>query len=97
MLALRNAASFYQDGKIVNVAGPGKKLYALDYFMSGNSWSSNSVLGLRERKMLTIGVQDLMATAKPYHIYPGKQSCSRYMVEVGVLHLRPSFNTKDFF
>ncbi|EFQ35895.1 saccharopine dehydrogenase [Colletotrichum graminicola M1.001] len=36
LLALRNAASFYQDGKIVNVAGP-----------------------------------DLMATAKPYHIYPG--------------------------
>ncbi|KAM7192245.1 Saccharopine dehydrogenase / Homospermidine synthase [Naviculisporaceae sp. PSN 640] len=36
LLALRNAASFYQDGKVVNVAGP-----------------------------------DLMATAKPYHIYPG--------------------------
>ncbi|KAH8588088.1 saccharopine dehydrogenase [Bisporella sp. PMI_857] len=36
LLALRNSASFYQDGKIVNVAGP-----------------------------------DLMATAKPYHIYPG--------------------------
>ncbi|KAK6340632.1 Saccharopine dehydrogenase [NADP(+), L-glutamate-forming] [Orbilia brochopaga] len=36
LLALRNPASFYQDGKIVNVAGP-----------------------------------DLMATAKPYHIYPG--------------------------
>ncbi|PKS12451.1 hypothetical protein jhhlp_000657 [Lomentospora prolificans] len=36
LLALRNAASFWQDGKIVNVAGP-----------------------------------DLMATAKPYHIYPG--------------------------
>ncbi|KAI1260079.1 Apo Saccharopine reductase [Xylariaceae sp. FL1019] len=36
LLALRNAASFYQDGNIVNVAGP-----------------------------------DLMATAKPYHIYPG--------------------------
>ncbi|KAH8656629.1 Apo Saccharopine reductase [Tricladium varicosporioides] len=36
LLALRNAASFYQGGKIVNVAGP-----------------------------------DLMATAKPYHIYPG--------------------------
>ena len=37
LLALRNAASFYKDGAIVNVAGP-----------------------------------DLMATAKPYHIYPGK-------------------------
>ncbi|RYP63738.1 hypothetical protein DL769_006865 [Monosporascus sp. CRB-8-3] len=36
LLALRNPASFYQDGKVVNVAGPG-----------------------------------LMATAKPYHIYPG--------------------------
>ncbi|RYP13728.1 hypothetical protein DL765_006744 [Monosporascus sp. GIB2] len=36
VLALRNPASFYQDGKVVNVAGP-----------------------------------DLMATAKPYHIYPG--------------------------
>ncbi|EMR64991.1 putative saccharopine dehydrogenase protein [Eutypa lata UCREL1] len=36
LLALRNAASFYKDGKVVNVAGP-----------------------------------DLMATAKPYHIYPG--------------------------
>lgn len=36
LLALRNAASFYKDGSIVNVAGP-----------------------------------DLMATAKPYHIYPG--------------------------
>ncbi|KAI2633153.1 saccharopine dehydrogenase [Hypomontagnella submonticulosa] len=36
LLALRNPASFYQDGKVVNVAGP-----------------------------------DLMATAKPYHIYPG--------------------------
>ncbi|KAJ6262539.1 hypothetical protein Dda_3350 [Drechslerella dactyloides] len=36
LLALRNPASFWQDGKIVNVAGP-----------------------------------DLMATAKPYHIYPG--------------------------
>ncbi|CAI7619236.1 saccharopine dehydrogenase [Penicillium manginii] len=36
LLALRNAARFYQDGKIVDVAGP-----------------------------------DLMATAKPYHIYPG--------------------------
>ncbi|KAI1099254.1 saccharopine dehydrogenase [Jackrogersella minutella] len=36
LLALRNAASFYQGGKVVNVAGP-----------------------------------DLMATAKPYHIYPG--------------------------
>ncbi|PSR78702.1 saccharopine dehydrogenase [Coniella lustricola] len=36
LLALRNAASFYKDGKIVNVAGP-----------------------------------DLMATALPYHIYPG--------------------------
>ncbi|KAF3906069.1 hypothetical protein ABW21_db0207685 [Orbilia brochopaga] len=36
LLALRNSASFYQDGKIVNVDGP-----------------------------------DLMATAKPYHIYPG--------------------------
>ncbi|KAF4592440.1 saccharopine dehydrogenase [Ophiocordyceps camponoti-floridani] len=36
LLALRNPASFYQDGKIVNVVGP-----------------------------------DLMATAKPYHIYPG--------------------------
>ncbi|KAL0934103.1 saccharopine dehydrogenase [Colletotrichum truncatum] len=36
LLALRNSASFYQDGKVVNVAGP-----------------------------------DLMATAKPYHIYPG--------------------------
>lgn len=24
LLALRNAASFYRDGKIVNVAGPGK-------------------------------------------------------------------------
>ncbi|KAK7739099.1 saccharopine dehydrogenase (NADP+, L-glutamate-forming) [Diatrype stigma] len=36
LLALGNAASFYQDGKAVNVAGP-----------------------------------DLMATAKPYHIYPG--------------------------
>ncbi|RYP63883.1 hypothetical protein DL771_009058 [Monosporascus sp. 5C6A] len=35
LLALRNPASFYQDGKVVNVAGP-----------------------------------DLMATAKPYHIYP---------------------------
>ncbi|GKT65692.1 saccharopine dehydrogenase [Colletotrichum tofieldiae] len=35
LLALRNAASFYKDGKVVNVAGP-----------------------------------DLMATAKPYHIYP---------------------------
>jgi saccharopine dehydrogenase (NADP+, L-glutamate forming) len=37
LLALRNAASFYKDGKVVNVSGP-----------------------------------DLMATAKPYHIYPGK-------------------------
>ncbi|KAK6825243.1 Saccharopine dehydrogenase [Apiospora arundinis] len=36
LLALRNPASFYQDGKVANVAGP-----------------------------------DLMATAKPYHIYPG--------------------------
>ncbi|KAF6221471.1 hypothetical protein HO133_002327 [Letharia lupina] len=36
LLALRNAASFYQGGKVVNVAGP-----------------------------------ELMATAKPYHIYPG--------------------------
>ncbi|RYP89783.1 hypothetical protein DL770_004077 [Monosporascus sp. CRB-9-2] len=36
LLALRNPASFYQDGKVVNVAGA-----------------------------------DLMATAKPYHIYPG--------------------------
>ncbi|KAL4920761.1 saccharopine dehydrogenase [Aspergillus aurantiobrunneus] len=36
LLALRNAASFYKDGKVVNIAGP-----------------------------------DLMATAKPYHIYPG--------------------------
>ncbi|CAK7566655.1 MAG: saccharopine dehydrogenase (NADP+, L-glutamate-forming) [Sporothrix epigloea] len=36
LLALRNSASFYKDGKIVNVDGP-----------------------------------DLMATAKPYHIYPG--------------------------
>ncbi|KAM0800030.1 saccharopine dehydrogenase [Usnea florida] len=36
LLALRNAASFYQEGKLVNVAGP-----------------------------------DLMATAKPYYIYPG--------------------------
>ena len=36
LLALRNAASFYQGGKVVNIAGP-----------------------------------DLMATAKPYHIYPG--------------------------
>lgn len=36
LLALRNPASFYQGGKVVNVAGP-----------------------------------DLMATAKPYHIYPG--------------------------
>ncbi|KAK0703433.1 saccharopine dehydrogenase [Lasiosphaeria miniovina] len=36
LLALRNSASFYKDGKIVNVAGP-----------------------------------DLMATAQPYHIYPG--------------------------
>ncbi|OHW96127.1 saccharopine dehydrogenase [Colletotrichum incanum] len=36
LLALRNSASFYKDGKVVNVAGP-----------------------------------DLMATAKPYHIYPG--------------------------
>ncbi|KAL9104961.1 MAG: hypothetical protein Q9163_000133 [Psora crenata] len=36
LLALRNAARFYQDGKVVNIAGP-----------------------------------DLMATAKPYHIYPG--------------------------
>ena len=36
LLALRNAASFYSAGKVVNVAGP-----------------------------------DLMATAKPYHIYPG--------------------------
>ncbi|WYZ39940.1 hypothetical protein EsH8_IV_000281 [Colletotrichum jinshuiense] len=36
LLALRNSASFYQAGKVVNVAGP-----------------------------------DLMATAKPYHIYPG--------------------------
>ncbi|KAF3760070.1 Apo Saccharopine reductase [Cryphonectria parasitica EP155] len=36
LLALRNAASFYRDGKVVNVAGP-----------------------------------DLMATAKPYRIYPG--------------------------
>ncbi|UKZ82588.1 Saccharopine dehydrogenase [NADP(+), L-glutamate-forming] [Trichoderma virens FT-333] len=36
LLALRNAATFYEDGKLVNVAGP-----------------------------------DLMATAKPYHIYPG--------------------------
>lgn len=36
LLALRNNASFYEDGKVVNVAGP-----------------------------------DLMATAKPYHIYPG--------------------------
>ncbi|OAA61623.1 saccharopine dehydrogenase [Niveomyces insectorum RCEF 264] len=35
LLALRNAASFYRDGKVVNVSGP-----------------------------------DLMATAKPYHIYP---------------------------
>ncbi|KAI0894411.1 saccharopine dehydrogenase [Annulohypoxylon nitens] len=36
LLALRNAASFYQGGQVVNVAGP-----------------------------------DLMATAKPYYIYPG--------------------------
>ncbi|KIH94578.1 saccharopine dehydrogenase (NADP+, L-glutamate forming) [Sporothrix brasiliensis 5110] len=36
LLALRNAASFYKDGKVVNVDGP-----------------------------------DLMAIAKPYHIYPG--------------------------
>ncbi|KAI0025407.1 hypothetical protein F4780DRAFT_327067 [Xylariomycetidae sp. FL0641] len=36
LLALRNAAKFYQDGKVVDIAGP-----------------------------------DLMATAKPYHIYPG--------------------------
>ncbi|KAL6813079.1 saccharopine dehydrogenase [Trichoderma sp. SZMC 28013] len=36
LLALRNAATFWEDGKVVNVAGP-----------------------------------DLMATAKPYHIYPG--------------------------
>jgi len=36
LLALRNAASFYQGGKVVDVAGP-----------------------------------DLMATAKPYHIFPG--------------------------
>ncbi|KAI0194643.1 saccharopine dehydrogenase [Astrocystis sublimbata] len=36
LLALRNAASFYQDGKVVTVEGP-----------------------------------DLMATAKPYYIYPG--------------------------
>ncbi|KAL7948607.1 saccharopine dehydrogenase [Trichoderma barbatum] len=36
LLALRNAATFYEDGKLVEVAGP-----------------------------------DLMATAKPYHIYPG--------------------------
>jgi len=36
LLALRNPASFYQDGEVVNVEGP-----------------------------------DLMATAKPYHIYPG--------------------------
>ncbi|KAL6796726.1 saccharopine dehydrogenase [Trichoderma sp. SZMC 28012] len=36
LLALRNAATFWEDGKIVNVAGP-----------------------------------ELMATAKPYHIYPG--------------------------
>ncbi|KAL3423908.1 saccharopine dehydrogenase [Phlyctema vagabunda] len=36
LLALRNAASFYKGGKVVNVDGP-----------------------------------DLMATAKPYHIYPG--------------------------
>ncbi|KAK6533541.1 Saccharopine dehydrogenase [NADP(+), L-glutamate-forming] [Orbilia ellipsospora] len=36
LLALRNAARFYKDGEIVDVAGP-----------------------------------DLMATAKPYHIYPG--------------------------
>ncbi|EFX01154.1 saccharopine dehydrogenase [Grosmannia clavigera kw1407] len=36
LLALRNAASFYKDGKVVNIAGP-----------------------------------DLMATAKPYHIFPG--------------------------
>ncbi|KAI5463633.1 saccharopine dehydrogenase [Mariannaea sp. PMI_226] len=36
LLALRNSASFWQDGKIVNVEGP-----------------------------------ELMATAKPYHIYPG--------------------------
>ena len=36
LLALRNSASFYQGGKVVNVVGP-----------------------------------ELMATAKPYHIYPG--------------------------
>ncbi|KAL7961283.1 saccharopine dehydrogenase [Trichoderma compactum] len=36
LLALRNAATFWEDGKLVNVAGP-----------------------------------ELMATAKPYHIYPG--------------------------
>jgi saccharopine dehydrogenase (NADP+, L-glutamate forming) len=36
LLALRNSASFYQEGKVINVAGP-----------------------------------DLMATAKPYQIYPG--------------------------
>ncbi|RYO91151.1 hypothetical protein DL764_008319 [Monosporascus ibericus] len=28
LLALRNPASFYQDGKVVNVAGPGKQPYA---------------------------------------------------------------------
>ncbi|KAK7948187.1 Saccharopine dehydrogenase [Apiospora aurea] len=46
LLALRNPASFYQDGKVANVAGP-----------------------------------DLMATAKPYHIYPGKQHLSHDLGE----------------
>ncbi|KYK56399.1 saccharopine dehydrogenase [Drechmeria coniospora] len=63
LLALRNAASFYQDGKIVNVAGPGKNKSATTHASPSHA------------KMAAQGADmehaDLMATAKPYHIYPG--------------------------
>lgn len=42
LLALRNAASFYQGGKVVNVAGPGKQLCSpFNFRSSPYEWSKS--------------------------------------------------------
>ena len=53
LLALRNAASFYQGGKVVNVAGPGKQLCAPFNSRYGSYQSSESHYGLSGAQYLT--------------------------------------------
>jgi len=43
LLALRNAAKFYQDGKVVDVAGPGKQLLSPGFDIL--RWSEISLKG----------------------------------------------------